>query len=172
VTRAVKDARLDTREARLKLPISHEPYWRLIHEGLHLGYRKGARGGIWRMRFYDEPTKHYIKRTLGKADDNTNSNGIDILNFKEAQIKAVTSAHDLNKTIAKPITVYDAIQHYLEWYKEHRKAYVETTLTINAHILPHFGHRLISDLTTQEIKAWHQKLATFPARKRIARTLT
>jgi hypothetical protein len=24
----VKDARLDSREARLKLPISHEPYWR------------------------------------------------------------------------------------------------------------------------------------------------
>jgi hypothetical protein len=62
----VKDARLDSREARLKLPISHEQYWRLIHEGLHLGYRKGARGGIWYMRFFNEPTKHYIKKHLAK----------------------------------------------------------------------------------------------------------
>ena len=39
--RVVKDARLDSREARLKLSISHEQYWRLIHEGLHLVTEKG-----------------------------------------------------------------------------------------------------------------------------------
>lgn len=169
--RVVKDARLDSREARLKLPINHEPYWRLIHEGLHLGYRKGARGGIWRMRFFNEPTKHYVKKTLGKADDNNDSNGADILTFKEAQMKAVIVAHDLNKTIAKPLTVYDAVQHYLAWYKEHRKAYVETNLTINAHILPHFGHQLISNLKSQDIKAWHNQLAIQAPRKRTARAL-
>ncbi|HEX4045860.1 MAG TPA: hypothetical protein VHZ76_09375, partial [Gammaproteobacteria bacterium] len=111
--RIVKDARLDSREARLKLPISHEQYWRLIHEGLYLGYRKGARGGIWYMRFFNEPTKHYIKKTLGKADDSNESNSADILTFKQAQMKAVAIAHDLNKSIAKPLTVYDAVQHYL-----------------------------------------------------------
>ena len=169
VGRVVKDARLDSREARLKLAISHEPYWRLIHEGLHLGYRKGTRGGIWRMRFRNEPTKHYIKKTLGKADDNNESNGIDILNFKQAQIKAVAVAHDINKTISKPLTVYDAVQHYLAWYKEHRKAYVETNLTINAHILPHFGHQLISALKSQDIKAWLNQLAAQAPRKRTAR---
>lgn len=84
-----KDARLDKREARLKLPVSHEQYWRLIHGGLHLGYRKGPRGGIWYMRFFNEATKHYIKKTLGKADDHSDSNGVDILNFKDAQMKAV-----------------------------------------------------------------------------------
>lgn len=169
--RVVKDARLDSREARLKLSVSHEQYWRLIHEGLHLGYRKGARGGIWYMRFFNEPTKHYIKKTLGKADDSNESNSADILTFKQAQMKAVTIAHDLNKSIAKPLTVYDAVQHYLAWYKEHRKAYVETNLTINAHILPYFGHQLVSNLKSQDIKAWHHKLATQAPRKRTARTL-
>lgn len=96
---------------------------------------------------------------------------MDILTFKQAQMKAVAIAHDLNKSIAKPLTVYDAVQHYLAWYKEHRKAYVETNLTINAHILPHFGHRLISDLKTQDIKKWHNTLATQPPRKRTARAL-
>ncbi len=123
------------------------------------------------MRFFNEPTKHYVKRTLGKADDNNDSNGADILNFKQVQVKAVAIAHDLNKAVAKPLTVYDAVQHYLAWYKEHRKAYVETNLTINAHILPNFGHRLISDLKTQEIKKWHNTLATQPPRKRTARAL-
>lgn len=169
--RVVKDARLDSREARIKLPVSHEPYWRLIHAGLHLGYRKGARGGIWRMRFYNEPTKHYVKKTLGKADDYNEGNNADILSFKQAQIKAVATAHDLNKVIAKPLTVYDATLHYLGWYKEHRKSYVETSTTINAHILPHFGHRLVSDLKSQDIKDWHQKLASQPPRKRTARAL-
>ena len=49
--RQVRDARLETRDARLKLKQRHEPYWRLIHEGLHLGYRKGPRGAVWLVRY-------------------------------------------------------------------------------------------------------------------------
>ncbi len=45
MARQVRDAKLSTREARSKLSVQHVPHWRLIHEGLHLGYRKGARAG-------------------------------------------------------------------------------------------------------------------------------
>jgi hypothetical protein len=30
------------------------------------------------------------------------------------------------------------------------------------HILPHFGQQLVSDLKSQDIKTWHEKLATQP----------
>jgi len=171
VGRVVKDAKLDSREARLKLSVSHEQYWRLIHKGLHLGYRKGSRGGNWYMRLFDETTKHYTKKMLGAADDNINSNGADILSFKEAQIRAVNTASTLNMAIAKPITVHEATEHYLAWYKEHRKAYVETLSTINAHIEPYFGHQLIPEIKSHDIKEWLNKLATQAPRKRTARAL-
>ena len=49
--RAVKDARLDKRQSRLKLEVRKEPYWRLVSEGAHLGYYRGGRAGKWVARF-------------------------------------------------------------------------------------------------------------------------
>ena len=46
MARTVQDALIGTREARRKLKISGKPLYRSIDTGLHLGYRKGKRGGI------------------------------------------------------------------------------------------------------------------------------
>jgi len=43
MARTVRDARIESPTARLKLAARHEPYWRTIDEGMHLGYRKGKR---------------------------------------------------------------------------------------------------------------------------------
>ncbi len=69
----------------------------------------------------------------------------------------------------KLLNVAAAAEHYLKWYALERKALKETTSTINAHILPHFGKRLASELTTKEINSWHRKLATTPPRRRIGK---
>lgn len=163
--RQVKDARLDTREARLRLKESNEPYWRLICTGFYLGYRKGTRGGTWILRQKKNGVKQYVKRTLGIVDDTLDSNGNDILSFREAQLKA----HELIDTLLNEhhkATVEYAATHYMKWFKDNRKSVNETQTTIDAHILPYFGHKLITELTTKEIKAWHQKLASSAARKR------
>ena len=52
------------------------------------------------------------------------------------------------------------------WYEVNRKAYKETKNTIDIHILPFFGKIIVEDITTNQIKHWHQKLATTPPRKR------
>jgi len=52
----------------------------------------------------------------------------------------------------------------LKWYQEHRRDYKGAETTINAHILPHFNNQLITDLTTNQIRQWHNTLATQPAR--------
>ncbi|MBS0289167.1 MAG: site-specific integrase [Proteobacteria bacterium] len=168
MARQVKDARLETRESRLRLKVSNEPYWRLICTGFYLGYRKGARGGTWILRQKKNGVKQYVKRTLGIVDDTLDSNSDDILSFREAQLKA----HALIDTLLNEhhkATVADAVNHYMKWFKDNRKSAKETQTTINAHILPHFGHKLITELTTKEIKSWHQKLATNAARKRSSR---
>ena len=160
--RQVRDARLETRDARLKLKQRHEPYWRLIHEGLHLGYRKGPRGAVWLVRYRDGGK--YLKKVLGRADDDLDSNADGILNYKLAQTKAIEASNTSKKSA--PVTVGEAATRYLDWYRENKKAFAETELTVKAHILPTFGETLIGELTTRDVKAWHQKLATLARRRR------
>ena len=47
MARSLRDSRLETREARLRLKPRGKPYWRLIEPGLHLGYRR--LGPFWDM---------------------------------------------------------------------------------------------------------------------------
>ncbi|MBN9287007.1 MAG: hypothetical protein BGO43_11525 [Gammaproteobacteria bacterium 39-13] len=120
------------------------------------------------LRQKKEGLKKYTKITIGKADDVLDSNGIDILSFKEAQIKAHEHIDALLNQSHKTTVEYASI-HYMNWFKENRKSVRETQNTIDAHILPYFGQKLISELTTKEIKSWHQKLAASAARKRSSR---
>jgi hypothetical protein len=48
--RTVKDANLAARTARATLPPRERPHYRLILQGLHLGYYKGTRTGSWSVR--------------------------------------------------------------------------------------------------------------------------
>ncbi len=119
------------------------------------------------MRVYDDEKQRYKQLAIGKADDTLDSNGETILNFKEAQTKALEflkKSPSLNQ-----YTVTEAAVQYLKWYKQNRKSYDETKASIEAHILPHFGKKIISDLRTREIKQWHEKLACKPARIRTSK---
>jgi len=91
--------------------------------------------------------------------------GVDVLSFREAQLKACELIDTLLSEHFKATVEY-AINHYMTWFKENRKSVTETQTTIDAHILPYFGQKLISELTTKEIKTWHQRLAVSAARKR------
>src|SRR5690349_13930362 len=69
--RKVRDASLETRSARLKLPIGGKPRWRLIESGLHLGYRRPKNGsGTWIARRYVGKGV-YQEKKFGIADDFT-----------------------------------------------------------------------------------------------------
>ena len=47
MARTVKDAKLETPSARTKLAPRHEPYWKSIDGGMHIGYRKGKLRVSW-----------------------------------------------------------------------------------------------------------------------------
>ncbi len=68
MARTLRDAKLDTRNARSKLKARREPYWRTLSEGLSIGYRTGAKGGTRIARLYTaEHGRRY--RAIGTADD-------------------------------------------------------------------------------------------------------
>jgi integrase len=172
--RSVRDARLDTRAARLKLPQQKEPHWRQISPGCHLGYYKGDAAGTWIARW--RPLGHvggYRKNRLAGADDIRDANGLDILSFAQAQEKArawfdrmVREASALEGG-ERPRSVADAINSYLDWYRREKgRPTKQLESVVNLHILPELGKIQIERLTAQWIVAWRDALADAAPRDR------
>src|SRR5215472_12654594 len=88
MARTVRDAKLESRAAREKLKPSGKPYYKALDPGLHLGYRKGATGGRWVMRWYKGEGVYGVE-TIGTADDKADSGeGEVVLDFRQAQARA------------------------------------------------------------------------------------
>src|SRR5438105_1016314 len=84
MARRIRDAKLDTRTARLKLAQRREPYWRPLSAGVAVGYRRGSTGGSWIARHYSRETgRRYL--AIGPADDTLDAGA---LSFDAAQAKA------------------------------------------------------------------------------------
>src|SRR5512139_1171994 len=123
MARTVREASLATRSARLRLALASKPYWRVIEQGLHLGYRRRATGGSWiARRRNDQGTYH--ERKLGLADDLQEALGKSILDFSQAQVAArhwCTQEQRLaagDGTVPEgPYTVACAMADYLDDYR-------------------------------------------------------
>lgn len=162
--RAVRDTRLETRTARLSLPVNRHPYKRAIEQGLILLYYRGALRGSWSVRIFNTKLRKYEEYKLGLADDRRDADGVEVLDFKQAQTKAKGTVQQvaLNRSgRLRPdrYTVKDAIDDYLDWFKAHRKSHRDVERRLNLHVIPHFGDQLIHELTRDEIEVWHRRLA-------------
>jgi integrase len=174
MARTVRNAKLDTRSARSKLPQSKSGYWVAMAQGCALGYRKGVKGGRWVARMIREGERE--ERTLGAADDYLDSDGEHVLAYAEAQkiARAWFSApkeSNQQEPPATPHTVGLAADEYLEAYRAGQtkgggKGLIETVATLDAFVRPTFGDRLVMSLTKSEIEKWHRHLAETPPRKR------
>lgn len=174
MARKIKDQRLGSREGRSKLEARNAPYWTHITGDLFVGYRKGLRVGSWLVRWFDKADGR-VQEKLGTADDIADADGKSILTFDQAQETARQWLQNRNapKPMA-PLTVRQAVDDYLEDYKAGQtkgrgKGLTAANATINAHILPALGDKLVGDLTAADIKGWHRKLATTAARLRSAK---
>jgi integrase len=169
MARTIRDALLDSRTARGRLKARGKPYWRGLEPGLHLGYRRPAVGaGKWLARHYVGDQKYEVE-TIAVADDFSDSDGVAILGFHQAQVRArermVARAHTAaGKT--KPLTVADAIASYLQYLETNRKSGMEARYSAEAFILPPLGKIEVAALTTDQIRTWLANLAKAAARVR------
>jgi integrase len=171
--RKARDERLDTRAARLRLPVRREPYFRTIQEGRAIGYRRiaGGKSGTWIARHFDrdrDPTRLY--KSLGSADDMLEADGIETLTFAQAQAAAAAWFTELGRSHARApvlVTVEAAMADYAADYAARGgKDATGLKTAISAHILPRLGTKLVKDLTPGTIRQWFRALATAPARVR------
>jgi integrase len=170
MARTLRDAKLDTRNARLKLKIRREPYWRSISEGLGLGYRKGVKGGTWIARHYcSEHGRRY--QSIGTADDVADADSGHVLSFAQAQEAARVWFRDLARgdhgdSRLGPYTVAQCIEDYLSGLEAIQGGTADKRYSASANILPYLGDVLCAKLTTSQIQKWFWDLASSPAKLR------
>jgi hypothetical protein len=164
MARRVSDRTIETRDARRKLRASGKPYWRAIGKGLHVGYRKGKRSGVWVVRRY-LGDKTYKLETIAEADDVLDADGRDVLDFWQAQEAARNPRQRPN---FRAYSVRDAINDYVDRL-EGRPSWHDTKKRLEAFVLPAFGDKKVSELDADEIRKWHREIAKTPARARTKR---
>jgi integrase len=169
MARTVRDIALGTRSARLRLAPQAKPYWRVIEQGLHVGYRRRDTGGTWIARRRNE-RGIYREAKLGLADDLQVANGDTVLDFSQAQRNARTwwtheqrLASGLGAAIMGPYTVARAMGDYLEDYRRRGgKASDSVESVTRRNILPELGNVSVAKLTTQRLLDWHRGIAERP----------
>lgn len=179
MARAPRETNLATRAARERLKPNPKPYWRHLDTGLHLGYRKGARGAAWVVRRYLGQETYRVVSLEGRPDDVLEADGVTVLSWSQAQATARKLFQERQRESAglEPqqrgaYTVADAMADYLAAYKAGRTAKGtgrgadRMEWTINAHILPALGDIALPGLTKHRVETWLRSLADAPARLR------
>ena len=110
-------AKIDTVARRKKLPVATHPVWTSIGDtrsGLKLGYRKGARGGVWVGKLVIDGAR--VETTLGPADDAGTG-----MSYAEATAAAIAWAGKERQRLTlraddenRDATVADAIEAYVK----------------------------------------------------------
>ncbi len=165
MARSARDNTLENRTNRARLKAGKR-HWRTIGKGLALGYRRGTHGGTWYMRrALPDRVNEYAMQSIGGADDHRDSDGAQVLDFFQAQdrVRELVKQHVVTRI---RYTVGDAMRDYLAWAATNTKAHRETRRAVDAHILPKLKDRRVTELTTPELRQWHQALAAAPPRQR------
>jgi integrase len=174
MARTVKDAALQYRESRDKLPQRTEPFYRAIDDGRHLGYRKNKSGGAWLARRRNGEGG-YSETKLGTADDVLDADGVAVLSFTQAQAKARAWFEEQDRVEAGedvpsgPYSVAQALDNYLDWYRKKGaspKALGTTNSIAEHYIRPVLGAIEVARLKTKDIETWLTDIASSPAKLR------
>jgi integrase len=167
--RLIRDAKLETRTARTRLPIGPKPYFRRLEVGFHLGYRRLSNGGTWIARRLAHDGR-YREMRLGLADDTQDADSVSVLDYGQAQKRArewwqtELRRDEGHNPRTGPLTVADAMADYLVDFERRggRSAY-HTHRAAETHIIPALGAILVAKLSARKIEDWHRGLPEQPA---------
>jgi integrase len=111
MAKTLKEAPITTANARTKLPAGL--YWRGIDPEVHLGYRKGRRGGVWLVRWRNGIG--YRQVPIGTADDFIKEGTLDFnAAVKKARSEVAAARINVRAVAEGPIlTVRSAAETYV-----------------------------------------------------------
>jgi len=173
MARTTRNAKLETRTARARLPIGARVAVK-VGAGLAVLYRRGTEGvGTWQARRWTGTA--YTYAALGEADDVRPSDGVDVLDYYQAFERARAWARETAQRgpgapaiVPGRGTVGEALEAYLAKYAEDGgKSYAHTKLAIDRLIRPEVGHLRLDALQPQHVRGF---LHTIAGRGRAVRT--
>jgi len=151
MARRPRAARLETRTARLKLPVRRKPHdFTTISPGIALGYRRCASAGRWVVKVADGHGGHWTK-ALGLADDFEDADGEHVLTWWRAQDKARALARGKDPESGRPGTVDEALADY-ERDLIARSASPANARRVRALLSPTMLAKPVALLTARELK--------------------
>ena len=167
--RKVKEVSLNNRTSRAKLAASGKPYFRLLGEGLHLGYRKPGtpgRAGAWVAR-RRQASGTYQTHNLGLADDApaVPADGMVVMAFEQAQVALRAWAKDAGSAERAALEggkgvpkVRDAITLYVAM-RAKRAAHSgeDALMRLNRHVLTTpLAETPLHRLTERALRDWRE----------------
>ena len=156
MARRPRSSRLETRTARLKLPVRKKPHdFTAIAPGIALAYRRNQGAGTWVVRVADGHGGNWTKG-FAVADDHEPANGESACDFWQAQDKARALARG-NVDDGRPCTVSEALDAYAADLKA-RGGQVSNAERIRCHLPAALAAKAVSLLTSRELQRLRDSL--------------
>jgi integrase len=160
MARTVRNSKLDSRSARSRLSASKTVHWVAIDRGKAVGYRKGAKGGVWIAKLVRAEARKEI--ALGGADDVLEANGETILTYSQEQERArawfLQMEAGERHSPAPVITVAEAVRRYISYLKAEAKTAKDAEQRLNKHVIPTLGSHPVVALTLTDLEHWRNGL--------------
>src|SRR5438067_3102333 len=171
MARSTRSTPLETRSARLKLPVAKKPVYVRIGPKIGLGYRRNQTAGTWVARVADGRGGNWTK-AIGAADDFENADGNRVLDFWQAQEKArALGRDDSGADSGRPLTVGEALDAY-EADLRTRGGDTGNVGRVRAHLSPGLRDKAVALLAAGDLRRWRDGLGKSLAPATVNRTCT
>ena len=168
--RRTREAKLETRSARLRLPVAKKPVFVKIGRGVGLGYRRNMTSGTWVIRV-TRGGKDWAK-AIGTADDFDLADGTTVLDFWQAQDWARAAASEgraRDGSDDRPLTISGALDRYTADLKI-REGDTANVARVRKHLSAGLAAKSIILVTARDLLAWRDSLGKELAPATINRT--
>jgi integrase len=156
MARHIRSSTLETRTARLKLPVRKKATFVTIAPGIGLGYRRNQGAGTWVVRAADGKGGNWEKG-FAIADDHEESDGEHVLTFWEAQDRARSLARGTEADTGRPATLAEALTDY-EADLRARGGDTGNATRARGHLTPALLSKPVALLTARELRRWRDTL--------------
>src|SRR4029450_4328151 len=156
MARKIRDSKLESRSARLRLPIRKKPYTGpALARGIHLLYRRNRTNGTWVIK---ASNGHARYRTKGFAvpDDFEEPDGTHVLTFHQAGDAGKALARGkADSADSKPMTVADALARYKI---RSRGGRLGKARRVENHLTGTLAGKPVALLTVRDLQTWRNGL--------------
>jgi integrase len=147
MARRIRSYNLETRTARLKLPIKKKPYPAQIAPGIQLVYRRNKGAGVWSVK------APFGLKKFAIADDFEDANGETVMTYWQALDKARALARAGEGSSDALITVKEAVDNY-EADLAARGAQKDNATQIRRNLPDTLAAKPVALLTEKELRTW------------------